>query len=47
MLKLDMRMGKNKISAYELVNEASLEDLIVSLRYLERIKITKKLQKKL
>lgn len=26
-VKLDMRMGKNKISAYELVNEAPLEDL--------------------
>jgi 16S rRNA (cytosine1402-N4)-methyltransferase len=26
-IKLDMRMGKNKISAYELVNEAPLEDL--------------------
>jgi len=26
-VKLDMRMGKNKISAYEIVNEAPLEDL--------------------
>ena len=26
-IKLDMRMGKNKISAYEIVNEAPLEDL--------------------
>ena len=26
-LKLDMRMGKSKISAYEIVNEAPLEDL--------------------
>ena len=26
-VKLDMRMGKNKISAYEIINEAPLEDL--------------------
>jgi len=45
-IKLDMRMGKNKISAYELLNEAPLEDLNSIIKIFGEDKDHKKISKK-
>jgi 16S rRNA (cytosine1402-N4)-methyltransferase len=41
--RLDMRMGKNKISAYELINEASFEDLSNIIKFFGEDKDSKKI----
>jgi 16S rRNA (cytosine1402-N4)-methyltransferase len=45
--KLDMRMGKNKISAYELVNEASFEDLNNIIKFFGEDKDSKKIAREI
>ena len=46
-IKLDMRMGKNKISAYEVINEASLEDLNGIIKIFGEDKDHKKIAKEI
>ena len=46
-IKLDMRMGKNKISAYELLNEAPLEDLNSIIKIFGEDKDHKKIAKEI
>ena len=46
-IKLDMRMGKNKISAYELLNEAPLEDLSSIIKIFGEDKDHKKIAKEI
>ena len=46
-IKLDMRMGKNKISAYELLNEAPLEELNSIIKIFGEDKDHKKIAKEI
>ena len=46
-VKLDMRMGKNKISAYELLNEAPIEDLNSIIKIFGEDKDHKKIAKEI
>jgi len=46
-IKLDMRMGNNKISAYELLNEAPLEDLNSIIKIFGEDKDHKKISKEI
>ena len=46
-IKLDMRMGKNKISAYELLNEAPLDELSSIIKIFGEDKDHKKIAKEI